>query len=280
MSNLIKLLKPILYKVEMVKTVTPGVIYNKNIDHQVIVHPNDSPPLIVNACSKGYTLVKNEDLFLPLAKKLEERHKKVDAIVKFYRNSKFYVDFIIKDFVIKVLEKDYLYPRLRAINSYDGSITYRFDFGFYRLACTNMINANTEILDLEGDEVDEFQNLNIRHTLSAGEAINKTLSGLDAFLEFAPKIKRVYRDLAKKTYTVKKATERLEKIAQDIKYPANSREYALQQLTREIENGFPASDYIIYNCLNYGLYNNPKSQMKDHKRDKIDLRALSYVINH
>jgi hypothetical protein len=280
--SLIKSLKAIIFPVRKIalKDLKLDFVYNQDLDHAIVVDLKEGPK-IVNFCSKNYTLIKNEDLFIPLAKKLEEKYKGVTAVVKHYRDSKFYVDFIIKEFAMKILKKgdDVIVPRLRGANSYDGSLTYRFSFGFYRPFCENMINANTEVIELDDDEEVDFENLVMRHTLSASEAVSQTLAGLESFLEFAPKMKQVYKQLITKEYTHAQALERLELIARQSKYPPNSKEYALLQLDKERKQ-FPITDYILYNSLNSGLYNNPKSKMKDHKKDKVDLRVLDYLLHH
>lgn len=277
MSKLVQQLKPILFPVRMIEAPTEQFSYNKNIDHLVVVDLREGEK-VVNACSKGYTLIPNIELFKPMAEKLEQRYK-VEAIIKSYRDSKFYVDFIIKDLFIQVMKGDILYPRLRAANSYDGSLTYRFNFGFFRIFCENQINANAEILEMDEEDLEGWDDIKVRHTASATEAVNKTLSGLEAFIEFAPKMKQVYKQMIKTEYTEQKAIKRLEIIVDITKYPPLSTEYALQQLQKE-KTKFPLNDYIIYNCLNFGLYHNPKSQMKDHKKDKVDLKVLDYILNH
>jgi len=274
--SVIHKLKPILFPVRIEEAKSKhGYAFNPNISHQV-VGKFDDKDLVVNSCSKGYTLVDNRELILPLLQKLEEKYK-VDVIVKHYKHSKFYVDFLIKDFFIKVLDKDYLYPRLRVVNSYDGSITFRFNMGFYRIFCENMINVEAEILDLDEEDLEEFENFAIRHTVSVKEAITRAVKSIDAFIDFAPKLKTVYKQMTKKVY--KAPQERLIEVAERVKYPPKSLEFATAQLTKELEQ-FPACDYIIYNCLNYGLYSNPKSQMKDHKKDKIDLRVLNFLLTY
>lgn len=276
--SVIKKLKPILFPVRVeAATSDNGYSFNPDLNHQVIVFPTEHEDgIVVNACSKGYTLVDNNQLFLPLAQKLEKKYPKVDVVVKHYRFSKFYVDFVIKDFYIKISEGDYLYPRLRVINTYDGSVTYRFTMGFFRPFCLNMINSNSDVLPLDEEDLEDFDNITMRHTESVKDAIEKSIKMVERFIELAPKIKTVYKSMSKTVY--KNAEERLIEVAEDTKYPPKSIEYAIAQLHRE-KDKFPVTDYIIYNCLNFGLYSNPKSQMKDHKKDKIDIRVLNYLLN-
>lgn len=273
MSNLKKDLKPIFFPVEKVDASTVMVsdlTFNPQLTH-FIVTEQKGVRTVVNACSKNYHLISNEELMTPLVERLEKEYK-VEARVTQTKNARFYVDFIIKDLALEVIKKDMIFPRIRMNNSYDGSVRYSFYFGFFRLVCLNGMTAPVKELS-SGD-------FKLRHTPgTGGTALERTMESIEIFLDDAPKIIKGYQDLAKGKLTMDACMERIQEVIDNTKFPQKKMEKVLERLNIEKELGLPLNDFIVYNAFNHALYNDG-SKAKMHKKDRLDQQILTYISNH
>jgi hypothetical protein len=266
-----KALKGIFFPVKKVAAynyLREGVKSLPHLNHLIIAE-TPTGPLIVNACSENYELISNEKLITPIVDGLEKHHDLKIKLTSF-SHSKFYVDFAVQDKKMKVLEKDTILPRIRLNNSYDGSIRYSFEYGFYRVVCSNGLSVP------EGDVVKE----NFMHTPSAGQAVEKTMKSIEQFIEDAQELVQGFKPLTKKNYSITEATQRMEEVAEEVGYPKKSVEDAVARLQVEMNSGFKVNDYLVYNAMNYALYNKPDSKMKTHKQDKVDHKILHYLIEN
>lgn len=268
----LKALKPILVDAKMVDAKdffkTKSLIFDPNLSYLILVETPQGPK-VVNFCSKNYALVKNQDLIIPVLEKLQENHN-VEVKASHSDFSKFYVDFIIKDQVHK-LQKDDIFPRMRLYNSYDGSMRYSFGFGFYRLVCENGMSV----------PVSRTNRIKLMHTpaIANGAAVVQTMSILDKFLSEAKNLLGGYKPLFDKKLNWGEAIARIEEAIEETNYPKSLVEPATIRLKQEVDMKLPLNDYLVYNALNYALYNNDSKQ-KLHKRDKDDLEVLTYLLTN
>lgn len=258
-------------KVEAASFLKKGnLLFQPSMSHLIVV---DTPqgPMAVNSCSKNYELIPNRDLITPLIEKLSDDHD-IELKVKHRDYSKFYVDVLFKDGKQK-LQKDDIFPRIRLINSYDGSIRYSFSTGFYRLVCENGM-----AVPIEDSAETKFK---MMHTITAGNerAILKTQNAIEEFLERSPKLMQGFTPLMKKQIAFEAAVAKMQEIAEEIDlYPKKLIEEATARLQVEKGLGYQINDYLIYNAMNYALMN-ADTQMKEHKRDNIDREVLNYLMN-
>ena len=270
MSKLKKQLKPIFFPVEKVSIEdylgpkTFPLTFNDQISHWVISKVKGEDGRVVNACSKNYHLISNEELMTPLIEELESQYD-VEASFVSSRGARFYVDFTIKNEALSVMKSDKIYPRIRLNNSYDGSIRYGLDFGFYRQICSN---------GLWGFSWEK--GFKLRHTPGTGaQALPRTMDAIGEFLGFAPKLlKSSYEPLVKHTLTLDTALERVQDVIENTKFSAKKGEAVLARLHEERKT-LPLNDFLVYNAFNYALYNDG-SKMKQHKKDKLDIQILQY----
>lgn len=262
-------LKPIFFPVEKVPAsdYIEGIEFNDQLSHWIISTTNGEQR-VVNACSRNYHLISNEELLGPLIDKLESMYK-VDATFKVTKGARFYIDFVIKDLEMFVMKNDRILPRLRVNNSYDGSVRYGLFFGFWREICTN---------GLMGIKWEGFK---LRHTPGTGaQALPRTIDAIEQFMDDAPKIlKTSYEPLVKRKLTQDQAAERIQEIIDNTKLSQKKAEPILQRLSIEQEAGLPLNEFLLYNAINYVLYNDG-SKMKQHKKDKLDEQILTYISNH
>lgn len=268
-KSVLRELKPLFFPVQKIKATTPtgDTAFSNNMDHFIIAETSHGG-LVVNACSKNYHLLTNESIIKPLVEKLEERWE-IQAKAIQYGHCKFWVDFIVLDKGIQVMKKDTILPRIRLTNSYDGSLKYEFSFGFYRVVCSNGLTVPVN------SKLSKY--LKLRHTPgSSGLALEQSLKAIAEFVDAAPEIAKGYRDLTDKSLSESAALKLMEEVVEETKYPTRSLEPAVERLHKEIGMGLPINNFLVYNALNYGLYNS-EAVMKQHKRDKIDQQVLAYL---
>lgn len=246
------------------------VTFSKKRDH-VIMADTPEGPRVVNTCSKQYHLITNEELMTPLVKRMEKDH---DVSVKVVKDdySRFFTDFIIKDEKLSVMKGDPIFPRIRMNNSYDGSVKYSFSFGFYRQICTNGLTAPVKGM--------QSANFKLRHTAGGGPtALDRTMKAIEVFLTQSKEIIRGYDDLVKAKVSWDKAMEMIETVVEETKYSKKNVDIATARLKEELEQGYTLNRFLLYNAINYSLYNSTASKMKVHKKDRVDGQVLNLISN-
>lgn len=260
---------------------TRGLNYLPHLQ-SVIIAEHMGQKILVNQCGKDYELITNKMLFTPMVKRLEDEFGEIDVKIKgFDSPSKFFVDFIIFDKAFNVGTKkkvDDIFPRVRVNNSYDGSVKFGYDMGFHRLTCANGASVPVGNKNLKGD---------FMHTpgLGAGtdeeiqKAVTKLMDTTESFLLDSAELIKGYEPLLEQGYdSFQTAMSRIAEMVEDITYPRKALEVAAGQLQKEINAGHPINDWLIYNAMNYGLYNNSDAKTPVHKLDKVDREILNYLI--
>lgn len=260
-------LKPLFFPIHKIEVPDKGFKFAPALTHWIVA-TTPSGPLVVNSCSKNYGLISNEELMMPIVERFENSHE-VEAKVTQWGYSKFYTDFIIKDVNVP-LKKDMLFPRIRMNNSYDGSVKYQFSFGFYRLVCENGLSV-----PLKGFQ---SKDIKLRHTPgNTNSAIDTTMKTIEVFLENAPKVAASYTELMDRKLQWDQALQLIADVIEETKFPKKSEEKVIERLTLEHkEMKLPINDFLVYNALNHTLYN-LDTQMKTHKRDKVDQQVLNFL---
>lgn len=258
-------------KVPMEELMQPGAIidYNSKLTHAVVMDTPEGPRM-VNACSKGYTVITNEEIFKPLSEYLG---KSFDLEQKGHINnySKFYMDYILHDKELAVTPTDTIFPRLRVQNSYDGSLRYQFTLGFHRLVCSNG-------LTIPVSDIKEVH-MKMRHTPAALGKWEKVVQIATDFLENANKMLGGYKELASNKLTMEEAITRMQDVLENTKAPSKKLESMTATLHADHERGLPITDWLVYNAINYEL-NHGSSRAAPHKKDKVDAQVLDYLLEN
>lgn len=249
-----------------------NTLFSPHLDHWIITQTKQGP-MVVNACSKNYELIPNKELIMPVYNRIATEHD-IKLVVRQFGHSKFYVDFIFLDSKASVMKKDTIYPRVRLNNSYDGSVKYSYDYGFYRLVCENGL--------MVPEKGAEYRQMKLMHTPRAGDgrALELTLESVESFLGDWKKLLKQYDPLLERKLKMDEALKRMEEIREEGIFPARSMELATGQLQKEANLGLPVTDFLLYNAMNYALHSNPNSSMKTHKADKIDRKILDYLLEN
>jgi hypothetical protein len=275
MNPALKELEKIFFPVKKVKA-SAKISHSSWLSHEIVVTtPNGD--MRVNVCSEDYNLVPNKKLFTPIVEKLSEDWE-IEARVSVRDWAKFYVDFIFKDKPCKgATKKDLLFPRLRMVNSYDGSVKYSFYFAIWRLICSNGARAVIPESVRQGK---------FMHTPQLGdnEADNNetALAMLERLGHFIGNFKEIvqgYQPLIQSTRTETEALTLMQEVQLQTSYPKKLVEVAYQRLQLESHQlKQPINDYLVYNALNYALFQGGQSEIPEHKKDKKDSEVLDYLL--
>lgn len=228
-----------------------------------IIRPDDGN-MVLNSCSDQYHLITNKELILPFYEKLKKDHN-LEVRTRWMSNAAFKLDFIFKEKKLKVGD---LFSKVSMLNSYDGSIKYQFDCGFYRLKCEN------------GMAIPEGERIHIKtiHKSGAIMAVEKTIKGIEDFLLRSNNIVEAYNPLIENRLRMAQAEARIMELVEEEIFPTRSADIALARLKKEAAEGEEINDFLVYNAMNYALNNNPEASTKITKIDETDRQILDYLI--
>jgi hypothetical protein len=244
------------------------------LSHEIFVQPRGlSKPHKVNVCSADYGLVSNRELFTPILEELMKIYPELEARVIMRDYAQFYVDLHFKGKPLRgATKKDILYPRLRINNSYNGAVKYSFYMGLWRLIC-----GNGAMAPVEGS----LKSGTFMHTpqLADGAAVETLMSKVTTFIEKSKEIVRGYDPLIEHTLSEAAAIERIDEVKKMTDFPTTLVEHAAARLSYEASQlRQPINDYLVYNAMNFALYNSGQSEMPEHKKDKQDSKVLNYLL--
>lgn len=112
-----------------------------------------------------------------------------------------------------------------------------------------------------------------------GSAAESVMAKLGPFIEKSKQIVRGYDPLIQHTLTQAAAIERIAEVQENTDFPKKLVEHAAARLTLESsELKQPINDYLVYNAINYALFQSGESALADHKKDKKDAEVLNYLL--
>lgn len=262
-----KELTVLFYPVEKVlaKDYAPDLSFTSDNEYYII-RP-DQENLVLNTCSEQYELITNKELILPFYDKLKKDHN-IEVNVRWMNHASFKLDFVFKDMPKKIRKVGDIFPRVSMLNSYDSSLKYQFDCGFFRLTCSN------------GASVPHGERIHIKtvHKAVAKGAVKKTIEGIEEFLLKSDNILKAYDPLIENRLRMAQAESRIAELIEEEIFPARSLDIAVNRLKLEASQGEEINDFLVYNAMNYALNNNPESSTKITKIDETDRQILDYLI--
>ena len=248
-----------------------GVELPSGLQYAVQVTKPDGVKRIVNYCSEIYHLVPN-DTVIPLFLDTISKYYKVETQVKINQWSRFFVDFILKDKGTNIGKGDPIFPKIRVINSYDGSIKYQYMNQFWRKICANGMMGWT------GGNT----HLKMMHTPAIGEEVSfeGVMEMTSKFLAELGEHTEVFKELADQV--VRNPELRVEEIIEETSFPTTLHEDVLYRLGQEKEqlNLQYTTDWLVYNAFNYQLNHNEDFKAKESKREKMDHEVLTYLLTY
>jgi len=253
-----------------VEEITPGFEHPSGISHAIVVTKPDGIKRVVQYCSELYYLVPNDSIIPEFEKELS-RFFKVEKHIKMSRWARFFIDFVLTEKVMAMTKNDAVFPRIRLINSYDGSIRYHFRAGFWRQICSNgMMGVVWE------------KGIKQMHTPKLGKetSFGAVMEMASEFLAEASEILEIYREL--QDNSVKDWMDRIEEVVEETAFPVTLKENVIERMGTELDIlgvGEP-NDWLIYNAFNYQLNHNEDLKAKESKKDDMDQEVLQYLLKY
>lgn len=253
------------------KEIMPGFKFPTGIDHAVI----DEYKNVLGYCTEGYSLVENKKVLLPIEEKLKAGKVEYIRQVQIVTDSQFFVTYLLKSKNTKKLGE--LYPRLTIMNSYDGKVKFRHEFGWFRLVCTNGLTRPHGETNVQVN----------KHSSDLTEAslmflIRDILKDTTNFLDEAKRDLARYELLNSKKVTAKLVAE----VAKQMKLSDKLADVATQRFNFETGAGKEAFSYVdlegklrsglvadptlftLYNAINYAIYNENTKEPLENKQKK------------
>lgn len=267
-------------------TIFPEYDYPAGFDHAII----DENNRILNFCSEKYSLVHNQEIFLPIEDLLSKMGLDYNRKVKTVGGSKFYVDYVIKENGENAKVGD-VFPKISVWNSYDGTLRFRKEFGYYKLICSNGLTSPLNV----------FETLKKKHSTSTGK---DNVDSIKDFLKvFASSVEQFLInskkdfDLFGKMHSTPSSIAQLEALADEMNFSKKILETAIERYNLEVKGGFnfenqdgiiethqgsPETLFTVYNALNYSIYNNNAKELPETKLKKdsklVELVTTSTLI--
>lgn len=247
------------------------------LSHEILVWPDPKKPdrpRRVNVCSQDYGLISNQALILPIWDAIAQDWPDINCRVSMYDYAQFYIDIWFEGRPLRgASKKDALFPRLRINNSYNGSVKFSFDLGLWRLICGNGATAPVPESTKSGIFMHTSQ---LKEDGSAAELVMEKMT---SFMKDAKKIVRGYDPLIEHTLSEGAAVDRILEVQQNTDYPKKLTELAMERLSWEAnELKQPINDYLVYNAMNYALFNTNESSLPTHKKDKKDQEVFQFLL--
>jgi hypothetical protein len=253
--------------------ILPKMSFPPGFDY-AIVSSNE----ILNFCSAKYELVENYKIYIPLEFELKKANLPYRKIAKIINGSRFYVDYIIGNRLSGPTVND-IQAKISVWNSYDGSLRFRQEMGFYRVTSGSILSRPTEskvktykhsrmiqdnnvftqiVLDIQ-DFIKQ-----IPQDLEVFEKMNRRKAGLPTLIETGKRLKlsHLLIDAARERF-IKETTggeSYINEFGELVKHPAS-----------------PKTILTIYNALNWAIYNRNPKELPEKKleRDRKLLELLS-----
>jgi hypothetical protein len=258
-------------------TILPKHSFPPGFDHAII----DDDKKILNFCSKRYSLVKNKTVLQPIEQYFKE--KKIDFIrnVRVINNSKFYVDYIVKQ------RKDAgdvkgIFPKISIWNSYDGGTIMRHEMGFYRLVCSNGLTRP------EGDIINKSFKHSSSDTYNTQERIINIIRDAKYFIDNSSHDVDKFEELSKKKTTRRHISSVGKKVGLSKKIVESAEDRYDLEVVSGLEymnehgevvkhSGCNKNLFTLYNALNYGIYNTNTKELPEKKIEK-DKKLLTHLL--
>lgn len=241
------------------------------INHAIVVTKPGGIKRVVQYCSELYYLVPNKEI-LPAFEREISKFYQIEKNISISHDARFFVDFIMKDKSFMISKEDPIFPRVRLVNSYDGSIKYHFTAGFFRLICSNGLMIPTGYT----------KTIRSMHTPKLGKetSFEEVMQMTSEFLAEASDAVEVYKDL--QDQVTKDWMMRIEEVTEETSFPVSLMEDVMARMSLELETtpSLEPSDWLVYNAFNYQLNHNTDFRAKYNKKDAIDQEVMDYLLKY
>jgi hypothetical protein len=236
--------------------------------------------ILLNTCSKIYELVPNAQIFPVVEKILKRAGIKFTVEYRMLDYSRFYAYYTLHVGGISVgNKKDVIYPILIIEHSYNGLVKYNLTFGYFRLLCTNGLTV-----PVEGSERINFT-VTGKHTKQILESLSKLMDKVTYFTKNQKRYTERFHEVADRW--IEKWEDRVAAVIEATGVGKRGFEQITQQIRKEsaeLYNG-KVNDWLIYNGINYHIFNAVTSDGKEyatapHLRRADDQKVWETIYNN
>lgn len=235
---------------------------------------------VVQACSSTYGLLKNEAFFKPFEEKMTSEGITFQAVYKNVEDCQFTADYILEGELSVKTRQDVIQPKIRLINSYDGSCKTMGFLGFYRQICSNGLHALKYEVDFklkhtEGNialALPSLRDMLEKYQATEGVKIVRRFQVLAEMAVPASDLQDFVKGVINSTGLFK--FEKSDKNPE----PSLNSQFVLDVVARESASLQTVPNrWLVYNALNEWLFNDARNSKPEAVRTDIDAKLFAAV---
>jgi hypothetical protein len=247
-----------------IKEILPGFEALPYTSYAICIERGEEK-IIVGLCSKKFGIIPCSDLFPVLEKEIIKNEYKFTKHYIHQDYCKFYVEYIFENPLEFGLNKEIIKPSIKIVHSYNGSLKYTINFGFWRKICNNGLYGFSSTFSI-----------NYKHTMDNVEKIiNESLEKLNKFFDKIEEIKIEYLKLEQKQI-IGSFEDRVRLIADKTGFPKKSILPVIERIKVESIGG-QVNDWIIYSAFNY-ILNNADFKIYEENKIKLDIKIYNQIV--
>lgn len=214
---------------------------------------------LLNTCSDVYELVPNAEIFPVIEAILRKAGIEFTVEYRMLDYSRFYADYTLKVGAITIgNKKDKIYPVLRIEHSYNGLVKYKLTFGYFRMICSNGLTV-----PVEGTEETNIT-ITGKHTAKIKKSLEALIEKIEYFTNNHDRYTKRFHEVAERW--VKNWEDRVEAVIEATGVGKRGFAQITEQIKKEAANlyGGKVNDWLIYNGINYHIFNATTSEGKEY----------------
>jgi len=263
----LKLKEKELYK-PIKKILLADILPKRNFPHGNEYAIVDASGNILDFCSDIYFPKLNSEIFPQIEKGLIDAGLEFKKKINIVGTAKFYVDYVIME-RMKSLSVNDVFPKLSISNSYDGTMKFKKEFGFYKLLCSNGLCRPTE----------KKSSVSFKHTKNNEENINRIITITQDFIQDSKNDMQVFDRMNSRNAgpkTIQDISDKLH-ISKHVTQAAVDRytletEGKIQYLNENnepiVSNGVSKTMFAVYNAINWAIWNSNFKELPEKKLEK------------
>ena len=258
---------------QTVEDATNGALVGHGGNGYIVSGLIDGEWKLLNTCSSIYHLKPNQEVFPPIAERLDKAGIKYNLKVSHDNYEKFYVDFIIQDRKYAVGNpNDLVYPKIKVFHSYNGKLDNMISFGWFRIVCSNGL-----VIPVKEKEDDNFI-IRFKHTMENKEKYEQLFDKLDDLLDSSEELVGRYQVMTDRA--VIDIPERIIEVINGVggRMPKKIWAHAHDTVCDEMKQlKCKPNDWLVYNAINRHLFNDELNKIHDDIRDDLDRKTIQFM---
>lgn len=234
---------------------------------------------VVQTCSSNYGLLKNENFFTPFEEKMREEHINFTAKYRNVGDCQFVADYILDGEVSVKTKKDVVQPKIRLINSYDGSCAAAGFLGYYRQICSNGLHAMRYEVNFKARHTDRAIQMVVPSLRDMLEEYQNT-EGVKIIRRFEVLAERPIGDNINDFVKAVCDNTKIFKFEKSDKNPDPSlnAQFVLDKIAMEArELKMVSNRWLVYNAFNEWLNSDERNKKSDRLRTDLDSKIFEAV---